>query len=303
MNQDSFPFVSVIIPVYNRANYIKSCIDSVLNQDYPNLEIIVVDDGSTDETLEVLNKYGTHITVIKLPENSGAQATRNAGIKAAKHDWIAFLDSDDQWVHNKITVQIEELKKMDMDPWTVIHGDCYRLKNKSESRSYWELPYINGPDVHKDLLDHPSPMFQAMLTSKLALEKIGLLDEAIPAYQEWDTAISLSKHCQFIHIRQSLFFYSIREKDTISRNNWNSINGYDYIINKHRSDILVHCGTQVYNKHMIINAIQAMNCRLFKLAREILSRSIGISSKRIILYLLSWFQIKPKLLLKFYSKI
>lgn len=89
--------VSVIIPVYNRAHYIKECLDSVLSQTYKDYEIIVVDDGSTDNVKEVLLPNMQQIRYI-YKENGGAASARNVGIMHAKGDYIAWLDSDDRWL-------------------------------------------------------------------------------------------------------------------------------------------------------------------------------------------------------------
>ena len=101
MDNNSSPMVSVIIPVFNREYCINRAIDSVLNQTYKNLEVIVVDDGSTDKTLDVVNKYADRIKVIR-QENSGPSRARNAGIKASKGFFVGFLDSDDEWLPTKI---------------------------------------------------------------------------------------------------------------------------------------------------------------------------------------------------------
>jgi len=90
----SKPLVSVIIPAYNCADYIADSIKSALEQDYPNKEIIVIDDGSTDGTVDALSSFDGEITLIQ-QQNAGSAVARNAGIKAAKGEFIAFLDSDD----------------------------------------------------------------------------------------------------------------------------------------------------------------------------------------------------------------
>lgn len=105
--------LSVVIPVYNREEYIKECIDSVLNQNNPGCEyeVIVVDDGSTDNTPKILNSFGKKITYKRI-QNSGRPAVpRNLGIELAKGEYIAFQDSDDLWVPNKLKLQFPKLLK------------------------------------------------------------------------------------------------------------------------------------------------------------------------------------------------
>ena len=100
------PRVSVIIPTYNREEYVVKAIDSVLGQKFDDYEFIVVDDGSTDNTKEIVNKYGDMIRYI-YQHNSGVSAARNTGIKLAKGEWVAFLDSDDEWRPDYLLTQIE----------------------------------------------------------------------------------------------------------------------------------------------------------------------------------------------------
>ena len=100
--------ISTIIPTYNREKYIAEAIDSVLSQDYPNKEIIVVDDGSTDNTREIVAKYGSQVKCIH-KENSGVALTRNLGVASANGDLIAWIDSDDYYLSEKLSVQAKYL--------------------------------------------------------------------------------------------------------------------------------------------------------------------------------------------------
>jgi len=101
-----YPLVSVILPTYNRAWTLKDAVDSVLLQDYPNIEFIIIDDGSEDNTQELLGVYKNEITVF-YQANKGVSAARNKGIKESKGDFIALLDSDDAWDKKKISCQME----------------------------------------------------------------------------------------------------------------------------------------------------------------------------------------------------
>lgn len=102
--------VSVIIPTYNSAEVLERAIDSVLNQSYKNLEVIVVDDGSTDNTKDLVQKYSKHSNFIyKFQQNKGQGAARNKGVSLASGEYLAFLDSDDWWEPEKISLQVEKI--------------------------------------------------------------------------------------------------------------------------------------------------------------------------------------------------
>ncbi len=103
------PLVSVVVPAYNCAPYIELTLDSALTQDYPNKEIIVVNDGSTDTTRAILERYKDHIRIIDQP-NAGVATARSNGVAAARGDYIAFLDADDYWYPGKLTMQVAYLE-------------------------------------------------------------------------------------------------------------------------------------------------------------------------------------------------
>ena len=110
VDNDSSYSVSAVIPAYNAEKYIERAIDSALAQSHLPDEIIVVDDGSDDGTGEVVKKYGESIRYIN-QENTGASAARNAGVKAAKNEWIAFLDGDDEWLSDNLESQMAILRR------------------------------------------------------------------------------------------------------------------------------------------------------------------------------------------------
>lgn len=103
------PLVSVVMPSYNTAQYIREAVDSVLEQDYPNLELLVIDDGSTDATPEIIEAYGERVRFFT-QQNAGAGAARNLGLREARGEYIAFLDSDDVWLPGKLQAQVEHFE-------------------------------------------------------------------------------------------------------------------------------------------------------------------------------------------------
>ena len=132
--------VSVIMPSYNTGEYIAASIESVLAQTYPNWELLIVDDCSTDSTVEVIRRYqDPRIILLKNKTNSGAALSRNYALREAKGRWIAFLDSDDTWEPEKLEKQ---LRFMQENGYAFTFTD-YRICLNGE----W-MPYINtGPDV------------------------------------------------------------------------------------------------------------------------------------------------------------
>ncbi len=176
----SSPLVSVIIPCYNAANWIGQAIDSVLNQTWQNIEIIVVDDGSTDDSLSVLDKYvGKNIEVIT-QENRGASSARNQGLNRAKGDYIQYLDADDLISVNKIKSQVKRLENQADSISSCQWGRFFDDSNKAK---------FLRQEIWKDL--YPREWFitawsnmemmqpGVWLTPRTIVDKVGQWDESL----------------------------------------------------------------------------------------------------------------------------
>lgn len=294
------PTISVIIPAFNRSDTILRCIESVKNQSLRVNEIIVIDDCSTDNTMEILNAL-ENITILHTSNNSGAQAARNLGIKAAKSDWIAFIDSDDEWLPEKIEKQINELKKVNLDPMTVVHGDCI-IDDKKSNNKIWHLEKTEGNEVYRQLLSTSGTFFPALLTSKEALKRINYLDESIESYQEWDTSIQLAKFCNFIHIQEPLFIYNI-QSNSISNSDYNNINGYYKIVKKYENEIISSLGRQSVDKHLINCSNMASNNGNFKYGRQLLKKIETLKIKKILMLVLNYLHVRPNLYYQLLKKL
>lgn len=267
------PTTAVVIPAYNRSTTLRRCLDSVLGQTVTPSEVIVVDDGSTDGTADVAREYADRgVRCITMPENAGAQAARNRGIVESRAEWIAFLDSDDEWLPGKLERQIAALDAADFDPWTVVHGSGFESSTGDDSRTRMTVPVVDGRDVYAVLLREPGPMFPAMVVSRVALEKIEFLDEAVPSYQEWDTAIRLAKHCRFVFIDEPLFVYHAHEGPTISASRERDIEGYQYVMAKFENEIKRLCGATAWERHLRFQLVRSLNWGMWETADSYFAR-------------------------------
>jgi glycosyltransferase involved in cell wall biosynthesis len=174
------PLVSVIIPTYNRAYLIGETIQSVLNQSYSNWELIVVDDGSTDNSDQVIKKFGDARIEYHIIEHSGAfGVVRNYGIKQSKGDLIAFLDSDDVWHHKKLERQVDFFSSFTESMFIFTHVEFFG----KETRQLPDYPSIVSEKLFDRYLEERYFSFypSSLIFRKSTLSTIGLMDESLPA--------------------------------------------------------------------------------------------------------------------------
>jgi glycosyltransferase involved in cell wall biosynthesis len=176
------PLVSVIIPTYNRCGCLPRAIESVQNQTYVHFELIVVDDGSTDGTPDLLQKYGGGIRVIR-QENAGVSSARNTGIRAAGGALIALLDSDDSWLPGKLEEQVAFFKA---SPRAVIcQTEEIWIRNGKRVNPKKRHQKFSGMIFEKTLplcLVSPS----AVMVRPSLFQEVGLFDESLPACEDYD---------------------------------------------------------------------------------------------------------------------
>jgi glycosyltransferase involved in cell wall biosynthesis len=180
--QKDHPLVSVVIPVYNRASTIQRSIESVLHQTYPVFEIIVVDDGSTDDTRDVVGSImDKRIRLIRHQINSGVSSTRNDGMKEARGKYIAWLDSDDEWFPEKLNEQVLILESSSDNTAKACYT-AFELEEKG--RSLVIIPDL--PDQKTLFLGCGLAAGSTLLFERQVLDQIGVLDEHFVRYEDWD---------------------------------------------------------------------------------------------------------------------
>ncbi len=193
------PRISVIIPTYNRAHHLKAAVSSVLNQTYTDLELIIVDDGSTDATREVGEQFCHLDNRVRYlyQNNGGPSAARNMGIRAARGDFIAFLDSDDYWMPIKLAEQLA-IAEQDARIGVVYCNWEWVLEGGLVS------PGVSPPDpsfatmyealLYYNVVDESA---SAALVRAECFDQVGLFDESLRHAEDWDMWIRIAEHYQF----------------------------------------------------------------------------------------------------------
>lgn len=222
--------VSVIIPAYNRENTIERAVMSVLNQTYKDLELIVVDDCSKDNTVGVLKSIkDDRLKIIELEKNSGACVARNVGIENAQGDYIAFQDSDDEWLLDKLEKQMAIFEKEKVD----LVFCAFNRFGLGEDLTYPKLP--EGIVERKVLLEDSRISTQTLIGKKECFENIKF-DPEMPRLQDYDITIRLSKKYRIYFVNQPLVNMYV-QNDSISKNNDKLLKAESMILSKYKDDV------------------------------------------------------------------
>jgi len=229
--------ISVVLPTYNREHTLKRAIVSVLRQSYTNLELIVVDDGSTDDTPALVKSIDdARVRYLRLPENRGACAARNIGIHAARGPWVAFQDSDDEWLTGKLDAQLNSLMKHPNA--TVLFGSRIRFSPegiRQKPPAHWRF---DRDQLLAQLLRRSPMGTQAMIILRDALIKVGGFNENLRVMEEGELALRLLlARYRFDYCPHPLVF-SYLQTDSISSNNQHRIAAARFFLS-HYPELLV----------------------------------------------------------------
>jgi glycosyltransferase involved in cell wall biosynthesis len=175
------PLVSVVIPVYNGTNYLREAVDSVLAQTYTHYEIIVVDDGSTDGTWEIIQSYGTRVIGIH-KENGGVASAVNCGIRQAKGDYIAWLSHDDLFLPRKLERQVDFLRKNEQ--FNACYTNYYVINAKGETTAEVETPWYPHGQAIRVLFGDFYINGSSMLIARTCFDRVGLFSESLKYTQD-----------------------------------------------------------------------------------------------------------------------
>lgn len=250
--------VTVIIPTYRRPVFLHNAIKSVLNQTFQDFEVIIVDDASNDRTSEVVKSFtDSRICYIHHETNKGGSVARNTGIRNAHGEYIAFLDDDDEWLPEKLGQQVEVMEKSPPGIGGVFTG-CTKIDRVSGKIVGRKTPMQRGRLSQTLLVKNCISSTSSILLRKECIERVGLFDESLPSFQDYDLWLRISREFQFESIQEPLFIYHIHDKKI-----WTNLEalstGLSLILEKHGKDISVFRRNFGYNGYLEIGALYCLN--------------------------------------------
>ena len=197
------PYISIVIPTFNRRELLQRALDSVFKQTYKNFEVIVVDDGSSDKTyeLDIFRKPPANVHFIRLAQNSGVSKARNTGVANSKGEWLAFLDSDDMWLPAKLASQVE---------WLNVNPE-YRIV---QTKEVWirNGKRVNPPKTHEKVggdifaisLDRCMVTPSSVIMQRSLFDEAGGFNEELPACEDYDLWLRITCRYQVGLINENL---------------------------------------------------------------------------------------------------
>ena len=240
--------ISIIIPTLNRIKYLPRALDSALNQTYKASEIIVVDNGSSDGTLELLKEKYPLIRLLE-EKKVGVSAARNKGIISSNSDWVALLDSDDAWDIRKLEIQKNALQSSSKI-YKLVHTEEIWVKNNIKINQMKKHQKFGGYIFEKCLpLCCISP--SSVLMQKSIFNQVGYFDENLPVCEDYDLWLKICSKERVLFIDQKLTLKYGGHKDQLSKSYW----GMDRFRIKSIENLVLNCDLKSYQKHMAINTL------------------------------------------------
>ncbi len=210
----SKPRVSVIIPTFNRGYCLEESIRSVLDQSFTDFELIVVDDGSTDNTSELVGQFPA-VKLIRLEKNRGVSFARNRGMVEAQGDCIAFLDSDDLWEKDKLASQVKWIER----GFHAVYTDEIWIRNRVRVNPMNKHRKYSG-DIFRYCLPLCIVSPSSVLLRAEVLREVGGFDESMPVCEDYDLWLRIAKHYPFHFIAEKLIVKRGGHEDQLSRKYW-----------------------------------------------------------------------------------
>ena len=223
--------LSIIIPLYNKRNSLRNCIQSVLNQTYKNFELIIVDDGSTDGSEEVIKEFSDYRIRFERKENGGVSSARNRGVQLAKNPWIAFLDADDIWAewHLETIVHLSQIEPLalvlstSIDTFISSQGVESKLNSVSKEFNHYLIK-----DLHKDWLEKKQVISSSSAVVHIScFARVGYFREDLIKGEDTDFWARLFEYFTFAKTDMITAFYRIESVEGNASRSVNSVKKYE----------------------------------------------------------------------------
>ena len=255
------PLVSVIVPTYNREKYITLALDSILSQTFKDYEILVIDDGSTDNTKEALKSYMDKIHYI-YQNNAGVSAARNAGIRIAKGEWLAFLDSDDEWNPTYLWRQTDRVKQI---PEAVIHvTNSIMIENNGTHINTFDKVGLSskfnkstGLVIHMPIefvIKHHITNLPCTIIKNNLIREIGMFDESFNIAEDTDLIARVALKGPLAVWNEPLAIIYRRDEDIENLSSCGFLKARDNLV-KMTERILKHEKLSIRNKKILLQAL------------------------------------------------
>jgi len=261
--------VSVVCPTYNSGDFIVKSIKTILNQTFPPTELIISDDGSTDDTIEkvklLFNNYSGEInTKIIQNDHKGAGATRNAGIIASNSEWISFLDSDDLWFPDKILEVMEIITSNNGYNYIFHNEEHLRLNGIIIPFHDFSKLYRKDQSLQYQLWRYCIFHTSTITCKKDLLLRSGLFDESLMSSQDWDLWLKMSPHINYYHINKILGTYVERSNNITNTKSFKGLLDMLKVMSKYRK----MCGANLWDYiYMAIRRIVGFILRGIKIIK------------------------------------
>lgn len=299
--------VSIITPTYNSSKFISNTVKSVLNQTFTDWEYLIVDDNSTDNTINIINEFikkDPRIKLLKTPKNSGGPATpKNIGIENATGEYVAFLDHDDEWLPQKLEKQVKVFEES-KDKKLGLVSSFLNIKDKNGNLEYRHKKNYKG-DVIRQLANGNFIVTSSCVLTKLSiLKEVELFDSRFKTSDDWDMWLNISEAgYQFDFVPEYLVNYIKHEENAyLNNNNRNDKREFILIFNKHKESFTKYSLKAVGHYHFY-NGEYSLARKYF--AKNILSKESDFDQriKSTAFIILTFFPILEKSLRNIFSSI
>lgn len=268
--------VSVVVPVFNREQSVGRTLDSILAQTYGKLEILAVDDGSTDRSRQVLEEYARRFSdrlIVLSQANAGPAAARNRGLRSCRGEFIAFLDSDDIWRPRKLELQLPLFSP----GIGLVYSAVEEVDDEGTLlRAVPCEPQMRG-DIYRHLLVHNRMTGGSVVVTRTALDTVGLFDERLRAAENWDLWIRISKEFEVDFVDRPLARYAIHP-DRLSHDSTRMQTAAAAVLSKHfphppdRNDPLLDSYNRAYAHHYHLLGVHHFTRQEYREARRMFRR-------------------------------